>query len=88
MTRGIQEKRDTEKEGYRRGGIRDWRDTGNRDTGKQGSGGCGTVEMLERRDTGMERLRKEGRRKGGMMEIRDERKEGFRTGRIQDWKNT
>ena len=46
-----------------------------------------TVEMLARRDKGMEGSRKEGRRKGGMKEIRDEGKDGFRTGRIQDWRN-
>ena len=44
--------------------------------------------MLERRDTGMEGSRKEGRRKGGMKEIRDEGKEGFRTGKMQDWRDT
>ena len=32
--------------------------------------------------------RKKGRRKGGMKENRDEGKEDFRTGRIQDWRNT
>ena len=70
--------------GYRRRGIQEKRKKGIKEgfgTGKQGSGqeGCGTVEMLERRDTGME-----GGRKGEKKERRDEGKKGYMKVWIQD----
>ena len=39
--------------------------------------------MQDKRVTG-----KEGCRKGGMKGRRDEKREGFITGRIQDWRDT
>ena len=70
-------------------------------TGKEGSvqEGCGTGEMLDRRDTGQVGCRtgrmqeKEGCRKGerkkvGMQDRREAGNEGCSKGVIQDWKDT
>ena len=75
MTRGMQERRDEEMEGYRKEGMQNWTDAGQE--------GCKKGEMLDRWNTGLEGCWKEG-----MQERRDAGNERHRKGAMQERKDS
>ena len=74
-TGGTQERMDAGKDGCRKGGMKDRRDAE--------KGG-----MQDRRDAVKEECRKGGMQERRVQRIRNEGKEGYRTGRIQNWGDT